>query len=271
MMHGPPVKRLQELCDLLGFDMGDNDGIFGPQTRLAVLGVQHSLNLEPDGIAGPRTWRGLLNYLDRNPMGSEEVEGIVDRRGKHPNARLFGWKRSWKAVEGVTLHQTGCEMPRAPRGWDRLNAHIGITQEGKAILVNDPKDMIWHAQGLSQSTIGIEIEGNYCGVSGDTDTLWKGGGGPHQLNGKMIRALDYVFDWLVDQFDKAGSEWAFVNAHRQSSGSRRGDPGSEIWNRVGLDWARRLNLKEADRGDQWRYKTGRPIPKQWDDKRSGEY
>ena len=40
MMHGPAVKRLQELGDLLGCDTGPNDGIFGKDTLKAVKAIQ---------------------------------------------------------------------------------------------------------------------------------------------------------------------------------------------------------------------------------------
>lgn len=37
------------------------DGIFGPQTRAALVRFQSAKGLSPDGIAGPKTWPELLN------------------------------------------------------------------------------------------------------------------------------------------------------------------------------------------------------------------
>ena len=36
------------------------DGIFGPNTRNAVIAAQRALGLTPDGIVGPITWNALV-------------------------------------------------------------------------------------------------------------------------------------------------------------------------------------------------------------------
>lgn len=293
MMHGPAVMRLQEMLDLVGYGLdSQNDGIYGIQTYRDVVKYQIDFCLEADGICGPITWEDLLittsNHMDPQPGGGENptYDGMgdrwryyngtlskgtfVDRRGKHPRPRLYKCKRPWSQIAGVTLHQTGCEMPKNPAGWDRLNAHIGITQEGVAILVNDPTDFIWHAQGLSKNTIGIEIEGNYCGIHGDMRTLWKGGGGPHYLNSKMINALWDIRCWLEEEFERQGQLWTLVHAHRQSAQSRIADPGEEIWSRVGRPWCD-VVLGATAGPEGWCRGTGRPIPKEWDVRYEADY
>lgn len=281
-MHGPAVTRLQELGDMLGYDLGPNDGIFGPNTEAVVLAVQRHAGLKPDGICGPKTWRVLLGQVDENSKDNPFIkvehltvgDGIIDRRGVHNRPKLYKCPRDWSDIQGVTLHQTGCEMPKNPRGWDRLNAHIGITQEGAAILVNDPRDWIWHAQGLSKNTIGIEIEGNYRGLDKNERTLWKGGGGPHHLNDKMLTALFAVEKWLAEQFRLHGKKWTKVHAHRQSARSRIADPGEEIWKAVALPWLARIESTSAahpDGGDDFCLGMGRPIPAQWDENRKADY
>jgi N-acetyl-anhydromuramyl-L-alanine amidase AmpD len=58
--RGYQVKRLQRLIARQGFDQGAPDGIFGSDTAAALKKVQKAHGLEPDGIAGPLTWRALL-------------------------------------------------------------------------------------------------------------------------------------------------------------------------------------------------------------------
>jgi N-acetyl-anhydromuramyl-L-alanine amidase AmpD len=53
------VKRLQKLLTIHGFSPGPSDGVFGPQTDVAVRAFQRSEDLVADGIAGPMTWRAL--------------------------------------------------------------------------------------------------------------------------------------------------------------------------------------------------------------------
>jgi len=263
-MHGPVVKRLQEFGDLLGFDYGENDGIFGPETHAMVIDLQFYLDLKVDGICGPKTWNAILKYIDIEHEESNAIISnpkIYDRRGLHDNPRLYGRMRRWSSITGITLHQTGCQMPTSAHGWDRLNAHIGITRDGKVILANDPTLMIWHAQHLSLSTIGIEIAGNYAGIDGDYNTVWRGGGGPDTLNSAMLIALDLVFNWLIDNFKINNKKIQAIYAHRQSARSRIGDPGSEIWQKIAIPWIKRLGIS---RQNSMRFGTGRRIPKDWD-------
>jgi hypothetical protein len=266
MMHGSAVIRLQEMLDLLGFDGGPNDGIYGPATERMVARFQESAGMKVDGICGPKTWLEIfarLNSKASRIFKMDESTGIVDRRGLHARPKLYKCGRYWSAITGVTMHQTGCAMPSNPAGWDRVNAHIGITQEGIVILINDPIDFIWHAQGLSASTIGIEIEGNYQGIDGDMSTLWRGGGGPHHLNPAMIAAAERARLWIAEQFRMAGEEWQSIYAHRQSKDTRIADPGEEIWKKIAIPWFWGIvgigNLPSAE----FSCGSGRPIPAEW--------
>lgn len=261
MMHGPAVKRLQEMLEECGIVIhGGIDGIYGVITSRAVKKFQAANGLLVDGICGPKTWRSLLRALDAfmNPV----LATLVDIRGEHEKPRGFARQRNWSEINGVCFHQTGCNMPQSPARWGRLNAHIGVTQEGVAILVNDPTDMIWHAQGFSKNMIGIEIEGNYCGLSADLRTLWKGGGGPHHLNSKMIMALETVFEYLQREFFRNGAEWKHIVAHRQSSTSRPFDPGQEIWQDVATIWAERLGVYAGIK-EGYKLSKGLSIPDWW--------
>jgi N-acetylmuramoyl-L-alanine amidase/Putative peptidoglycan binding domain len=58
---GWQVKRLQTLLNEAGFDAGEEDGKFGPNTERAVKELQRASDLDPDGIAGPLTWRAVMN------------------------------------------------------------------------------------------------------------------------------------------------------------------------------------------------------------------
>ena len=56
---GPATANLQRLLKTKGFYTGKLDGIFGPQTKAAVLSFQSSKNLAQDGIVGIKTWTAL--------------------------------------------------------------------------------------------------------------------------------------------------------------------------------------------------------------------
>jgi len=268
--RGAAVRRLQELGDLLGYDYGDNDGVFGLQTDRVVHDLQQSLGVCQDGIVGPITWRAILNQANGEP-GHASVDdlGIHDISKSHKPPKLFAHLRPWSSIIGVTLHQTGCEMPLQPLGWSRVNAHYGVSRLGTPILINRPEDMIWHAQRLSPTTIGIEIDGNYEGVEGLRSTLWAPGGGPATLHPWAIDACNAIYRDIAERFEAAGQEWLAVYGHRQSSRTRRGDPGSAIWQAVGVPWRKRLACDA--RQCRQAFGKGRPVPRVWDANGKGEY
>ena len=55
MLRGDDVSELQSRLNSLGFDAGNVDGIFGPDTRAAVAEFQHNRGMAEDEIAGPTT------------------------------------------------------------------------------------------------------------------------------------------------------------------------------------------------------------------------
>lgn len=58
---GKPVRALQALLNMKGFDCGVADGDFGSKTDKAVREFQKSSGLEVDGSVGKNTWTALLN------------------------------------------------------------------------------------------------------------------------------------------------------------------------------------------------------------------
>ena len=263
-MHGSNVKRLQEILN-----MDDVDGIFGPLTEQAVMTFQLNAGLVIDGIVGPKTWAALRK------VETDDVEGalgpVIDRRERHPNPKLYARKRFWRNIIGVTIHQTGCPMPKKPERWDRLNAHYGITREGLIVWVNDETSMVWHAQRLSPSTIGIEIEGNFEGISGNDKTLWKGGGPACYLTKAQLKAASVLLKHIKKRFEDNGAQWRRIYGHRQSKNTRIADPGSEIWQKIAIPWANKLGLFNHDGGPGFCVGSGRPIPKIWDKHRFEDY
>lgn len=71
--RGQSVVDLQRRLAALGFDVGRIDGIFGPQTRQAVLAFQASQGIGTDGIVGPIT-EGALSQSGAPQGGNVEPQ-----------------------------------------------------------------------------------------------------------------------------------------------------------------------------------------------------
>ena len=78
MLHGDDVAQLQRRLNAIGFEAGDVDGIYGPDTLRAVLDFQHNRMMAEDGIVGPMVVAELeLISRETEKMGRHEVRERV--------------------------------------------------------------------------------------------------------------------------------------------------------------------------------------------------
>ena len=68
--RGESVRTLQERLNAKGFNAGSVDGIFGKNTRAAVLAFQKANGLAADGIVGKLTWAKLYDTTAALPAAS---------------------------------------------------------------------------------------------------------------------------------------------------------------------------------------------------------
>ncbi len=71
---GVYVLIAQDGLNTLGYRAGSLDGIFGTQTRNAVIAYQRAKGLNPDGIIGCVTWRSL----QQDSVGNGRTATTVD-------------------------------------------------------------------------------------------------------------------------------------------------------------------------------------------------
>jgi len=98
MMRGDDVAELQRRLDALGFDTGNVDGIFGPNTLRALLDFQHNRGMPEDGIAGP----AVIAELDL-------MRRATDKPGRK-TVREHEWlQRLPRSIVGLRLYvDAGC-------------------------------------------------------------------------------------------------------------------------------------------------------------------
>jgi hypothetical protein len=231
---------------------------------------QRSHALEPiDGKAGPDTIASIEVYLEAkaNPPAAP-IQGMYDRR-KHA-AQAHGEGGQWKVtdrpiakVTGICLHQTACNLGERVERYDTVGAHLCVTRAGKIIWLHDFDRLVMHGNGWNTATIGVEIDGLYAGVEGDPSTVWddpstSGREQGQALTPQTIEAMKSIVRWIKGELPQVNA----LVAHRQSSSSRRNDPGSAIWKAIALPMHAELGL--SDGGVGFKLGNGIPIPEAWD-------
>jgi hypothetical protein len=268
MMCGPAVRRWQELLEQAGYVLdGGVDGWFGSNTEMATREAQKALGVTVDGIVGPKTLKAMQRKHDLN-AGPIKVEKVIngveihDYRGKVPWPKNGRYMRDWSQIAGVMLHRTACVLGESPRRYFAVNAHIGVTLEGRIILPHDWELMIWHGHGPSPWTIGIEIDGNPEGYPG---YHWRPGGGPHPITDAQAKASEVLLEMLTEAFEQNGSRFKYIVAHRQSSNQRECDPGWECWQKIAIPWMEQTGANSGGEDRSGRvWGTGYRIPQSWD-------
>jgi hypothetical protein len=282
--QGPVVKALQEQLLGLGYGLGDcgADGVLGLRTLGAVHDFEedHGLPVESGVVSDAALAAVAEAYRRRDeapvPQGFSDLTALCDGRYRRG-------VRAWNAITGITLHQTAGDLGERPERWARfpmkapdgsvynesLRAHVGVTRQGQILLVNPLAQLVWHGNGLSPSTIGIECSGSYEGIEGRRETWWPAPGmkDPQVPTQELVDAARRAARWIVAEVAKHGGKVSRLCAHRQSSDERQSDPGSRIWQEVGL-WAQK-ELGLSDGGAGWVTGSGLAIPEAWDPSRKG--
>lgn len=183
-------------------------------------------------------------------------------------------RRRAASIRAITIHQTAVEFGVAPyqllaAGGDRelalarrahdVACHALAFREGFVSLPVPLRWYVYHGNELNAHSLGLEIEGNYPGVAGGSTANGKPAS---ELTPTVVESARAALRRLVDEGRNEGCPIEFIHAHRQSSSSRRADPGEALWRAVVLDYAVPvLGLKTEPRRI---WGTGRPIPKAWD-------
>lgn len=193
--------------------------------------------------------------------------------GKHKH-RIEGGKvveRKPKDVDSIVLHQTAVEYgPRDNPSAKHARAlqvacHALAFADGTVVLPNPLPWYVNHANGFNRHSLGIEIEGAFLGAPGLP--IAPGGHKPSPVTPLLVASACAAVEELLERATRWGASIQYVLAHRQSSDTRRADPGWELWQRVALEHCvGRLGLKTRPTmvDDQ-----GRPIPEVWDPSQTG--
>ncbi len=246
-------------------DLGD-ETLTAYGTFLISQGLREPADERPDSITplGADALEKAYAALTKNGLNLN----IIDERANHPHAgRSVSMPyRPWANITAVVLHQTAAKMGENPSSWHSVPIHFGVTREGKIIQLYDLTEVCNHANGFNRRSVGIEIDGWYAGVEGQPNTLWQPNAQakrqPMDLPSVQANAVKETVQWILNTVAANGGKVTHIHPHRQSSRDRQSDPGSLIWQTIGL-WAQQhLNL--SDGGAAFTVGDGLTIPQAWD-------
>ncbi len=146
--RGDDVAELQTLLAQLGFNPDRVDGIFGPETALALSEFQRNCALEPSGTLTKAT----LQMLHRLRATHEARQLVIDARG------LAGFDPLANGT--VLLCGTGPlveSLSLALHGHESVEALIGRSAEESAQVANALGAALVLSFGPSEKVIGIHL------------------------------------------------------------------------------------------------------------------
>lgn len=211
----------------------------------------------PRGKKKARIRRGMPVMRDVS-----KIRGIVF----HQTAVEYGVSRHQVAASGGDA-----ELALARRGLD-VACHMIAFRAGIFVATHPFRAWLNHGNGFNRTSLGFEIDGRYSGLKDDPTTTaredlkttWKGN--PTEYVKKTSETVKSMIRWALAEAAKEGIVITKFWAHRQSSATRRSDPGEDIWDDI-APFCRSLGLvdePELVMGD------GAPIPDDWDGG-SGKY
>ena len=300
---GKRVTEVQRMLEWLGHDLPrfGVDGWYGEETDDALQEFAQQNCMAK--LRGQASYT-LLNKLD-NVFNSKQIKvmnemqsmpvSMVDMRDVPGNQKRRGLPRSLRSITGITLHQTATcflldkdfdKPARVERSIERASkvaVHNVVLRNGDSVWCAPYDHEMPQAQRVFNKTdVGVEIDGWYAGVDGDDKTFWRPASRPDRqpmdLTDEQVEAAIDTLRFIIKTVEAAGGQVRYIHAHRQTSASRRSDPGEQIWKRIAVPIMKEFGLSyggpdfyvpnkedEVESGVWTTRGPGLPIPKEWDD------
>lgn len=150
------------------------DGIFGPQTRQAVIAFQQANGLRPDGVVGSQTWAALRG----SGGGATTQAKVADPKMTVAQAKLAQIKAIFKMI---------AEQPQTPNG-EHAQAEVTMSLPDQEQHAGHNHDWLDDALEWTEDTVG-DVVGGVTDVATDIGET---------VSGVAGEVYDYVDDTVSD-------------------------------------------------------------------------
>jgi N-acetylmuramoyl-L-alanine amidase len=139
VMRGDDVETLQHTLNLLGFDTGKEDGIFGPDSQRGVIEFQESRRLAEDGIVGPV----VLAELGR-------VGRAIGEAGRHTVAERLWLREHPRSIAGLRVCvDPACRVKQeAQEAWAAAVGAVAALTDFAAVPIISRSQDVWAEESL---------------------------------------------------------------------------------------------------------------------------
>ncbi len=239
--------------------------------RLNSLAVRHQRELKP---IRERIVRPIFGHPANFQIGSEEGCQIQDRREEVRNLQplrggtfkgIVFYKRdtarsprNQAVVNCIVLHHMAYNIGNDVNLYKKVGAQYIVTADGQIAQLYDDLDYLNSSNGFNPHCISIEFAGNFAD---HRYHWWKSGERPIPDRCYLTPVQISAGRCLLATLKTRLPDIKYIYAHRQSSRSREGDPGPDVWFNIG-EWAL-SNLNLTDQLPRTHIGDGQPIPQIW--------
>lgn len=174
--RGERVRKLQTALIALNYLNGKADGLFGKQTKAAVIAFQKSKNLKTDGAAGKKT----LTALEKAYANSEKASASQPAGSASVTTAVSEYSGTDSGSINSKISAPGAGSVRLLSWYDDVKPSIS---NGQKLLIYEP------SSGLSWM-LKILARGRHCDAepltAQDTRTMVKAFGGVNTWNQKGV-------------------------------------------------------------------------------------
>lgn len=186
MLRGDDVLELQHRLNQLGFDAGQEDGIYGPLAAEAVEEFQRNVGLQVDGVAGQQVVE-TLRRLHRSHHTSQGAAGVRERESLRRLATrgLVGARLlidpahgpddpGHRGLDGLVEHELTWAL--ATRLGARLSAHgahVLLSRGPLATPTNHTRARLANEQGV-HATLSLAISAHPTPTAGGASAYYFG-------------------------------------------------------------------------------------------------